>query len=429
MRDGDRSTAVHAQYEVYPYPARDPADEQQRLIAGSPSHLLEIAHYLNAGNLRLDAPFRALIAGGGTGDAAIMLAQQLVDTGATDARVTYLDLSSGSRAIAEARAAARGLSNIQFVTGAIEAVARLCPGPYDYIDCCGVLHHLADPAVGLRALAAQLADAGGMGLMVYGALGRRGVYDVQEAMRLLADDATDQQRLALVRQLLDGLPKSHWLRRNPFVGDHFQGGEAGLYDLLLHRRDRAYDVPEVLALLADGGMRPVCFIAPAQYDPASYLAEPELRARAANLSEPVRWALAERLSGALTKHVVYAVKADHIGEPMARLQDDWREVVPKFRDLDPAAVARGIRSGGVLKAELAPGQPYRASLPVLAPAIAALIDGRRTLGTIAETVRTTHDGDFDDAIAHAAFEAIFQAFGAINRLLLLRFPWPGIGRL
>ena len=36
------------QYEAYPYPARDPADEAKRLIEGSPSHLLEIDHYLFA---------------------------------------------------------------------------------------------------------------------------------------------------------------------------------------------------------------------------------------------------------------------------------------------------------------------------------------------------------------------------------------------
>ena len=34
------------QYEAYPYPARDPADEAKRLIEGSPSHLLEINHYI-----------------------------------------------------------------------------------------------------------------------------------------------------------------------------------------------------------------------------------------------------------------------------------------------------------------------------------------------------------------------------------------------
>jgi SAM-dependent methyltransferase len=420
MEENNRSAAVQAQYESYPYPARDPADEVKRLIAGSPSHLLEIAHYLNAGHLDPGEPFRALVAGGGTGDATIMLAQQLVDAGVAAGTVTYLDMSTASRAIAEARAAARGLTNIRFVTGEIEAVGQFCPGPYDYIDCCGVLHHLAEPEKGLRALAEQLTARGGMGLMVYGALGRRGVYDIQEAMRLLADGDGDVDRLAIVRRLLEGLPQSHWLRRNPFVGDHFQGGEAGLYDLLLHRRDRAYTVPTLLSFLQAGGMRPVGFIAPAQYDPRHFLVDPELGARAAALPIAEQWALAERLSGALTKHIVYVVSVGQSDDPVACLDKNWREMIPVFRDLDPAVVARGIRSGGELKADLAPGQPYRAPLPTLAPAIAALVDGRRTLGGICETLRADVDTGLGDDIFFQQFEVFYHAFSGINRLLLRR---------
>ena len=70
---------VRAQYESLPYPARDPRDEAIRLITGTPSHVLEINHYLFAGRLNFARPFRALVAGGGTGDACIMLAQQLAD--------------------------------------------------------------------------------------------------------------------------------------------------------------------------------------------------------------------------------------------------------------------------------------------------------------------------------------------------------------
>ena len=41
--------AVREQYEAYPYPARDPGDEAGRLITGSPSHILEIEHFVLAG--------------------------------------------------------------------------------------------------------------------------------------------------------------------------------------------------------------------------------------------------------------------------------------------------------------------------------------------------------------------------------------------
>ena len=64
--------------------------------------------------------------------------------------------------------------------------ARLGLGPFDYIDCCGVLHHLPDPAAGVEALLSVLAPGGGMGLMVYAPYGRTGIYMLQEGLRLLA---------------------------------------------------------------------------------------------------------------------------------------------------------------------------------------------------------------------------------------------------
>src|SRR5215470_4825183 len=145
------------QYEAYPYPARDPADESRRLMEGSPSHLLEVNHYLFAGRRDFRQPFRALVAGGGTGDGAIMLAQHLSDRGCP-ADLVYLDVSTAARAIAEARAQQRKLTNIRFMTGSLLELPTLAPGPYDYIDCCGVLHHLPDPAAGLAVLAAALKD-------------------------------------------------------------------------------------------------------------------------------------------------------------------------------------------------------------------------------------------------------------------------------
>jgi hypothetical protein len=77
-----RDGLVQSQYESYPYPERDPADEKTRLIAGSPSSLHELNHYVFGGARDLTKPLRALVAGGGTGDAAIMLAQHMQDAAA-----------------------------------------------------------------------------------------------------------------------------------------------------------------------------------------------------------------------------------------------------------------------------------------------------------------------------------------------------------
>ena len=54
----------------------------------------------------------ALVAGGGTGDATIFLAEQLRGT---NAEVVHLDMSQASIALAQARAQIRGLDNITWV--------------------------------------------------------------------------------------------------------------------------------------------------------------------------------------------------------------------------------------------------------------------------------------------------------------------------
>ena len=50
-------------------------------------------------------------------------------------------------------------------------------------------------------------------------------------------------RLDMARRVMRHLPESDWLRINRNFADHLTGGDAGLYDLLLNPRDRAFDVP------------------------------------------------------------------------------------------------------------------------------------------------------------------------------------------
>jgi SAM-dependent methyltransferase len=405
---------VRAQYQAYPYPARDPKDETRRLVVGSPSHLAEIVHYLFAGRAPFarGKRFRALVAGGGTGDGTIMLAQQLADAGA-DAEVVYLDVARAAQRIAKARARARGLRNVRFVEGSLLDLDALGLGGFDYIDCCGVLHHLADPVAGLRSLSLALTDGGGIGLMVYGALGRTGVYHVQEALRLLGDaDAPPEARIGQARALLADLPETNWLKRNPFVTDHLRGDDAGLHDLLLHARDRAYLVPEVFALCADAGLAVTALIEPARYDPATYLRDAALIARADALSWPDRCALAELVSGAIKQHVVYAVPGSAAGRVAV---PDSPDVVPVLREGDGGAYARTLAASGRLVVALDELKIGLAFGP-LAPAILSRIDGKRSLADIQAGIGARADA----ASFQAAFDELYARLNGVNALLLRR---------
>lgn len=405
--------AVQDHYLAYPYPARDPADEAKRLIEGSPSRLIEVAHYIFGG--RPPSRFRALVAGGGAGDGAIMLAQQMADAGQAG-EVVWLDMSPAARAVAEARAKARDLENIRFVEGSLLDAEAHVGGGFDYVDCCGVLHHLAEPEAGLAALRRVLSDDGGMGLMVYGALGRRGVYDMQDAAAALAPhDLAPAERLALGRKLFGDLPGSNWLKRNPFVRDHLDGGDAGFYDLLLHARDRAYTVEAFAGLVGSADMGIVSFIERTLYDPAIYLSDRALKDRADALAPLARAALAEGLSGAMTKHVVYAAPSARVASSAADPSD--ASLVPVVAAGATAGLMEAARVGQLSFEHR--GAKIALRLPRLAPAILKRMDGLATLKAIHADIQTA-DAGLDWPKFQTAFADLFDVLNGLNLMWLKR---------
>lgn len=400
-----------AQYEAFPYPRRDPQEEARRLVVGSPSHLLEVDHWIFGARRARSQPLRALMAGGGSGDGTIMLAQQLASAG-RPGEVTWLDRSAAARQVAEARAAVRGLGNIRFVNGSILALAGSGLGPFDYIDCCGVLHHLPDPAEGLRNLVSVLAPGGGLGLMVYAPHGRTGVYMLQDALRLLAPEAeAPEARVDIARRLWRQAPETAWLRQNPWITDHTQGGDAGLYDLLLNPRDRAYTVPEFDALLRGAGLAVRCWVEPLRYDPDAYLSDPRLRARTAGLAPLHRAALAEAICGNMGIHIVYCTRAE---EPPPTPAWDDPAAVPVLREMDGATLAKGLPPNLILPVGF-DGLRVPLPLPRLAPAILRQVDGRRSIGEIGAALAANGIGP--EAFTRD-FAALAKAMQSINRLLL-----------
>jgi SAM-dependent methyltransferase len=400
-----------SQYEAYPYPRRAPREEARRLVVGSPSHLREIDHWVFGAKRPASQPLRALVAGGGTGDATIMLAQQMTSLGRPGS-VTWLDRSSAALAIARGRAEARRLTNIVWEQRSLLDLPGSGLGPFDYIDCCGVLHHLPDPAAGLRALLSVLAPGGGMGLMVYAPHGRTGVYMMQDALRMLAPpDQPPALRLDAARRVMKHLPETQWLRHNRSFDDHINGGDAGLYDLLLNPRDRAFTVPALDSLLAAAGLTVACWVEPLRYDPVPLLPDPKLRNRVEAMNPTERAALAEALAGNMAVHIVYVVRES---EPVARADPNADGAVPICREISGTDLARGIRPDGVLSV-LFDGLRIPVALPPLASAILPLVDGRRSVAEIAAVLAAR--GTEAEAFARA-WRSTYTPLERINRLLL-----------
>lgn len=360
---------VDQQYEAYPYPARDPADEARRLLTGSPSDPAEIDHFVWAGARDWAKPFNALVAGGGAGDALVMLAQRLADAKVPHA-LTYLDRSKAARAVAEARIAARGITGVRFVTGDLMDAAAL--GPFEYIDCCGVLHHLSDPQAGFNALARALAPGGGLGAMVYAPFGRTGVYPLQAALATLTAGLAPADKLAAAKRALAALPPSNWFIRNDLLGDH-RDSDAGLYDLLLHARDRPFTADAVMAAVARAGLSFAGFIEPARYAPETWTPSP-----VPDLDPPARAALAEQLAGGIKAHVFYAVNGPARGvAPAPALR-------PRLRGATAAQLAASAGKPFTVRRD---GVAHRLVLPRDAAPLLALLDGRRRLGEVAQALR------------------------------------------
>ena len=400
-----------AQYESYPYPKRDPRDEAKRLVVGSPGHLREIDHWVFGARRLASRPLRALIAGGGTGDATIMLAQQLAQAG-RPGTVTWLDRSAAAERVARARAEMRGLGNVDWERRSLLDLPGSGLGPFDYIDCCGVLHHLPDPAEGLRALLSVLAPGGGIGLMVYAPHGRTGVYMMQDALRVLAPaEEQPAARLDVAKRVMRHLPESAWLRRNTYFGDHIDGGDAGLYDLLLNPRDKSFTAPALHALLSGAGLRPTCWLEPMRYDPATWLPDPKLRARAASLDPITRAGLAEALTGNMSTHAIYCIRDSERVEPV---DPNSADAVPVAREMPGEELARNIRPDGTLPF-LFDGLRVPVPLPSQAAAILRLVDGRRTVGAIGADLASR--GTAPEAFARA-WAGTFAPLERVNRLLL-----------
>lgn len=415
---------VRAQYEEFPFPLRDPQDETRGLIVTEQDSLGKINHFCFGGRQTFGDGFRVLVAGGGTGDHTMFLAEQLRGYNAS---VTYLDISRASMDIARARARVRKLDNIQWHHGSILDVASLGLAAFDFISCTGVLHHLPEPERGLAALRAVLAPQGAMSLMLYGRLGRLSIYAGQELMRLVNRGVDDPKlKTQYARAVLQCLPKTHWLLRggNPEeILASFLHDESNLYDTLLHEQDRAYSVMEIYELLSGSQLELLEFVSFLSsvpsfrylYNPMVWITDPTLRSHVASLSRPKQQAIAEAINCMITCHSFYAAPsaAGRIAPP------NDLDMVPFFLYFDSGALGQHFRDAAGHGCTI----NYRHSsvhfdLGRFSADIVAGIDGSRCLGELFEGVRKKTGEPVPQAQLWQDFMAFYQPLNSLDVILL-----------
>jgi len=320
---------------------------------------------------------RILVAGCGTSQAAKYALRW------PRAQVTGIDVSRTSILATRKLQVRHGIDNLELHELPVERAIEL-KDDFDHVVCTGVLHHLPDPGLGLRALRDVLARDGAMHLMVYAPHGRTGIYMLQDYCRRLGIAATtaDIRELAAALSLL---PPQHPLAPLLRNARDFQD-EAGLADALLHPNDRAYSVPQLFEFLAGAGLAFGRWLRQAAYLPqCGLLAASPHHARMAALPPAEQYAAAELFRGSMVEHSVVAYRGDHVhAQPVAFDGDSWPGYVPVrlpdtivVEDRLPAGAAAVLINRGHTCTDL--------YLPIDAnqKALFDRIDGTRTIAAIA----------------------------------------------
>lgn len=425
-------TEVREQYENYPYPPRNPENEKTTFCYSHSSALDCLNYYNYSGKRDFTKGFRALVAGGGTGDALIMLAEQFRYM---TANVTYLDISRASMQVAQDRAKVRGLHNITWVHGSILDAPQLLNGKFDYINCEGVLHHLESPEAGLAALTAVLKDDGIMGLMLYAKYGREEVYRIQNLMRILNKDENDMRsKVENCKSVLKNLPETNIFRNNNTYGD------IDIYDTFLHCNDVAYSIPDVYKFLAGSKLKPTHFFfhkfkaGNDLYRLESYVKDGSLSGIIDNLSVEEKQTAAELMHGKMVKHSFYASK---ISAPVPSA-DDLNNVPALFMLRNKEAyqdlytILKSVQVGQPLICKAASGEfnsEIRFIKTANAERIFAYMDGNKSIGEILESVISSYPDNIKKPGIQELkeeFKVIFAAFNIQDWMFLRDKSVPGI---
>jgi SAM-dependent methyltransferase len=381
----DRAQAIRAFYESHPYPAPVATLEQRLDHYRDPQR--RRAQSLLLWPLEKPRPDRSiLVAGCGTSQAARHALME------PDARVIAIDVSDASLRHTRDLQQKHDIGNLQLHQLAIERIGELGE-TFDQIVCTGVLHHLSDPDVGLRALRDVLTRNGAMHVMVYAPYGRTGVYMMQKYCRLLGIGVRDED-LRDLGQTVQALPVDHPIAGVVKRAKDFARPDA-LADALLNPQDRAYSVPQLYDWLELCGLRFGRWYEQAAYLPqCGAIEDAPHGARLAALPSRAQHAAVELLRGTMDRHsfVAYRDDCEREAQPITFEGAVWRSFVPvrlpwtlTIKDRAPAGVAAVLINPSHAYPDLA------LFIDDAQERVFKAIDGERSVGEILQSAGGTEE--------------------------------------
>jgi SAM-dependent methyltransferase len=379
----DVAEEVRDFYDRYPYPPPvDNLEKYQRQWQDPQRRRADFHLFWPGRPYREDQSI--LIAGCGTSQAAKHALRWPA------AQVTGIDCSETSVRRTEELKKKYSLKNLQVHRVAIERVDDLAM-TFDQIVCTGVLHHLADPDVGLGALRSVLKQDGAMQLMVYAPYGRAGIYMLQDFCRRIGIKATDadiHDLIGALSVLSPGHPLETLLKQAPDFRN-----EAALADALLHPQDRAYSVPQLFDFIEKAGLTFGRWVRQAPYSlHCGVIAKIPQAARMARLPREEQYAAIELFRGTMLRHslVVYRDDRANNRDQLSFDGDSWLGYVP-IRMSDTICVQERLPAGAAAVL-INQTHTYRdLFLPIgsTEKELFDAIDGNRSIGEIVERTRSS----------------------------------------
>jgi SAM-dependent methyltransferase len=301
VNDNPRADVVSRQYERYRYP--HPIEDLEVWLENNwewydPSH----AHRVLWPDREYKRDLDILIAGCGTNQASVFAFMN------PDAKVLAVDISQPSLDHQQYLKDKHGLFNLELKLLPIEELPSL-GRDFDMVVSTGVLHHLADPQVGMNAVAACLRPDGAMAIMLYAKYGRAGLELLQSAFRDLGL-GQNEASIATVREALSLLSSEHLVQPYLKMARDIQS-DAGLVDTFLHGRERSYTVDDCVELVTNAGLVFQGWFNKSPYYPHDLFARPNTIYPAVEaLPEPTLWSVVERLNTQNACHFFIACRPE-----------------------------------------------------------------------------------------------------------------------
>lgn len=173
-------------------------------------------------------------------------------------RFVGVDLSLVSLAYGLMKAREHGIQNARFIHCDMLQIAKLGLS-FDHISAVGSVHHMKNPADGVRALAGVLRPGGSMKLAVYSRTGRATVLEAIALRRELGLPAS-ADGIRRFREVIYELPREHALKKIIKYSDFYS--ISGCRDLLFHVQEHNYTIADLFELIAASGLRLASFVVP-----------------------------------------------------------------------------------------------------------------------------------------------------------------------